>query len=61
MNRASRTTVDQKYFGQMYRAKIVVTVNPAGWEGDFRFMEAVASGALVFVGKNFLVSQLHHC
>ena len=51
INKASRTTVDKSYFGQMYRAKIIVTVNPAGWEGDFRFMEALASGALIFVGE----------
>ncbi len=50
VNRASRTTVDTNYFEQMYRARIIVTVNPSGWEGDFRFMEALASGALIFVG-----------
>ena len=54
VNKASRTTVDNTYFSQMYRAKIIVTVNPAGWEGDFRFMEAVASGALIFVGECFV-------
>lgn len=59
INKASRTTVDKNYFGQMYRAKIVVTVNPGGWEGDFRFMEAVSSGALIFVGEcRQLVTEL---
>lgn len=33
VNHASRTTVDTAYFNQMFRAKIIVTVNPAGWEG----------------------------
>lgn len=35
----------------MYDAQIVVTANPAGWEGDFRLWEALASGALVFVDE----------
>lgn len=33
INHASRTTVDTAYFNQMFRARIIVTVNPAGWEG----------------------------
>ncbi len=33
---ASRATVSKKYFDEMHRAKIIVTANPAGWEGDFR-------------------------
>ena len=33
----------------MYRGKIVVTSNPSGWEGDFRLMEAIASGAMIMV------------
>jgi hypothetical protein len=44
-----RTVVSKQYLGDMYRAKIVVTVNPSGWEGDFRFMEAMATGALVLI------------
>jgi hypothetical protein len=51
INKASRTTVDKSYFQQMQRARIIVTVNPDGWEGDFRFMEALSSGALIFVGE----------
>ena len=46
---ASRTVVSKGYFGQLYRAKIIVTSNPSNWEGDFRLMEAFASGALIFV------------
>jgi hypothetical protein len=38
----------------MYNAKIIVTVNPANWEGDFRLWEALASGALVFVDPLFV-------
>ena len=49
VNHASRTVVDRDYLGNMYRAKIIVTVNPSHWEGDFRLMEAMATGALVFV------------
>lgn len=33
INHASRTTIDTAYFNQMFRARIIVTVNPAGWEG----------------------------
>lgn len=46
---SSRKKFSQQYFASMHRAKIVVTVNPANWEGDFRFWEAMSSGALVFV------------
>eukprot|EP00981_Chlorochromonas_danica_P006550 scaffold1431_cov167-Ochromonas_danica.AAC.10 len=51
---ASRTTVSVKYFQQMYNAKIIVTVNPAQWEGDFRLWESLSSGALVFVDPLFV-------
>ena len=33
---ASRATVSKKYFDEMHHAKIIVTANPQGWEGDFR-------------------------
>ncbi|RYH16631.1 glycosyltransferase family 1 protein [archaeon] len=62
---ASRTTVSAKYFQQMYNAKIIVTVNPSSWEGDFRLWEALGSGALVFVDYLFvphmypLISEEH--
>lgn len=36
---ASRTTVSSSYFDQMRNAEIIVTVNPAYWEGDFRLWE----------------------
>lgn len=38
----------------MYNSKIIVTVNPADWEGDFRLWESLASGALVFVDPIFV-------
>jgi hypothetical protein len=49
VNSASRTVVSNNYLESMYRGKIVVTSNPSGWEGDFRLMEAIASGALIMV------------
>ena len=66
VNKASRTTVDPSYFNLMRSAKIIVTVNPSNWEGDFRFMEAISSGALVFVGEentfqNHVISSLSKC
>lgn len=38
----------------MYNSRIIVTVNPANWEGDFRLWESMASGALVFVDPIFV-------
>lgn len=32
----------------MTSSKIIVTVNPSYWEGDFRLWESLSSGALVF-------------
>lgn len=37
------------YFQQMFNSRIIVTVNPADWEGDFRLWESLCTGALVFV------------
>lgn len=54
MTGASRTTVSAKYFQQMYNSKIIVTVNPSSWEGDFRLWESLGSGALVFVDPLFV-------
>lgn len=54
VNHASRTTVDQNYFHHLYNAKIIVTANPSGWEGDFRLMEAFGSGALIFVDQMYV-------
>lgn len=33
----------------MFNARIIVTVNPADWEGDFRLWESMCTGALIFV------------
>jgi len=49
VNSASRTVVSTSYLESMYQGKIVVTSNPSGWEGDFRLMEAIASGAMIMV------------
>lgn len=38
----------------MYNSKIIVTVNPGNWEGDFRLWETMSSGALVFVDPLFV-------
>ena len=37
----------------MHNAKIIVTVNPSEWEGDFRLWESMATGALIFVDPIF--------
>ena len=54
LNKASRTTVNKGYFNQMYNSSIIVTVNPANWEGDFRLWESFATGALVMVDPLFV-------
>lgn len=41
----------------MFNSKIIVTVNPAQWEGDFRLWESLCSGALVFVDPLFVPHQ----
>lgn len=38
----------------MFNSKIIVTVNPANWEGDFRLWESMATGALIFVDPIFV-------
>lgn len=38
----------------MFNAQIIVTVNPANWEGDFRLWEALGTGALIFVDPVFV-------
>ena len=38
----------------MFNSRIIVTVNPANWEGDFRLWESMGSGALVFVDPIFV-------
>jgi hypothetical protein len=54
VNSASRTVISMDYFNEMYRAQIIVTSNPSGWEGDFRLCEALASGALILVDQMFV-------
>jgi len=39
------------YLRHLRDAKIIVTCNPADWEGDFRLYESFLSGALVMVDK----------
>lgn len=54
INSESRTVVSKKYFENMYNAQVIVTSNPSHWEGDFRFCEAMASGALVFIDHMYV-------
>ena len=49
LNMANRPSISRVYFNRMASSKIIVTVNPAAWEGDFRLWEALSSGALIFV------------
>jgi Glycosyl transferases group 1 len=54
IDKKSRTVLSRDYFIQMYNASIIVTVNPANWEGDFRLWESFATGALVMVDPLFV-------
>ena len=54
MSTTSRGHIDNSYFEGMSRAKIIVTVNPANWEGDFRLWESLSSGALVLVDRLYV-------
>ena len=54
VDKKSRTVVSKSYFTQMYNSSIIVTVNPANWEGDFRLWESFATGALVMVDPLFV-------
>lgn len=49
MSSATRKEISLTYFQQMFNARIIVTVNPADWEGDFRLWESLCTGALIFV------------
>ena len=44
-----RVIQNTNYLDTMRQARVVVTSNPTGWEGDSRTWEALASGALVMV------------
>lgn len=65
INSESRRTISKGYFGKMQQAQIIVTANPSGWEGDFRLMEAMSSGAMVMVDamrvpRPFPLKHEHH-
>ena len=45
--REGRTSPQKQYVNIMARSKIIVSATPDGWEGDYRLMEALSSGAMV--------------
>jgi spore maturation protein CgeB len=53
VNSGKRSKISEGYFHTMHNSRIIVTCNPSKWEGDYRFMEAMASGALIFVDKMY--------
>ena len=48
------STISGEYFSQMLESKIIVTCNPAYWEGDFRLYEAVTAGGVVFCDQMWM-------
>lgn len=54
LNHDTRTKISTAYFTKLFNSKIIVTVNPANWEGDFRLWESLATGALVMVDHLFV-------
>lgn len=49
-----RRAPQQDYCRLMATTKIIVTATPDGWEGDYRLMEAMSSGALVLHNRMIL-------
>jgi hypothetical protein len=49
-----RRTPQEDYCRLMATTKIIVTATPDGWEGDYRLMEAMSSGALVLHNRMIL-------
>jgi hypothetical protein len=54
LNHDTRTKISRKYFDLLFNTRIIVTVNPAHWEGDFRLWESLATGAMVMVDHLFV-------
>lgn len=46
-----RRSPQQEYVNKLARSQIIVSAQPDGWEGDYRLMEALSSGALVLHNK----------
>ena len=46
-----RNSIQELYYQQMKKSKIVVTCNPLDWEGDYRLFESLSCKCLVFVDK----------
>lgn len=53
---AGREHIQDAYVSALKSARIVVTSNPDGWEGDYRTSEALSSGALVLC--NYMLNPL---
>jgi hypothetical protein len=49
-----RRSPQEDYCRLMATTKIIVTATPDGWEGDYRLMEAMSSGALVLHNRMIL-------
>ncbi len=48
---SGRNAFQSAYWQAMIKSKIIVTCNPQPYEGDHRLLEALSSGALVFVDR----------
>ena len=57
---AVSVTVGKSYMAVMQEAQVVVTANPTHWEGDHRFWEALASGAMVMCDKAYALHLQPH-
>jgi len=44
-----RNSIQEPYYNQMKKSKIIVTCNPTNWEGDWRLFESLSCKCLVFV------------
>ena len=46
-----RNSIQTDYYEKILDSKIIVTVNPDGWEGDWRLFEALSCSPLVMVDR----------
>lgn len=49
---------ENEFTRTIHSAKIIITCNPATWEGDHRLYEALLTGALVFIDKMDVLPML---
>ena len=52
--------VNEEYYKVLKHSKIIVTANPAKWEGDFRLWEALLTGNLVLCDVMYMNEMMKY-